>query len=536
MDSYLPAPDPRSKVTLAQGLIVLLKNILLSREPIYGLGEWAEAHAPDLLGLTSRQVKSLNDDCVGRCLERLFDTDYSSMVMALIAHVVREFEVDLDQLHNDSTTFAFFGSYQDAKADASKRGKPTLAVTYGHSKDHRPDLKQLLFILTVARDGAVPVYFTAADGNVTDDRTHRDTWDLMCQLTGKRDFLYVADSKLATSENMAHVHQNGGRFITALPRTRTEDKRFRELVRSGAVTWKDAWSRVDELGELVDVVQTSSQPATTSEGYRLLWFHSLRKQKLDAQTRARHIEKTLEELAKLRKRLRSSRTRFRQRAKVTEAVEKILQGRGCGAWIDVEVRESEEKSYRQAHRGRAGKDTHYVRSVRLRFDLDFRIKEDEARKEALTDGVFPLVTNVLDLEEKEVLLTYKKQARVEKRFSQIKTDYEVAPVYLKNVDRIEALLCVYFLALLTQALIERELRRAMADQRVDFLPLYPEGRPCKRPCTRRVLDLFQNIQRHELTEAGQDSNTMVTELSPIQREVLGLLGVPTRSYGRPTRA
>ncbi len=97
-------------------------------------------------------------------------------------------------------------------------------------------------------------------------------------------------------------------------------------------------------------------------------------------------------------------------------------------------------------------------------------------------------------------------------------------------------LCVYFLALLTQALIERELRRAMVDQRVDFLPLYPEGRPCKRPCTRRVLDLFRNIQRHELTEAGQDSNTMVTELSPIQREVLGLLGVPTRSYGRPTRA
>ena len=536
VDSYLPAPDPRSKVTLAQGLLVLLKNILLSREPIYGLGEWAEAHAADLLGLASRQVKSLNDDCVGRCLDRLFDTNYSSMMMALIAHVVKEFDVDLDQLHNDSTTISFFGSYKDARADASQRGKPTLAVTFGHSKDHRPDLKQLLFILTVARDGGVPVYFTAADGNVTDDRTHRDTWDLMCQLTGKRDFLYVADSKLATSENMAHVHQNGGRFITSLPRTRAEDKRFRELVRSGEVTWKDMWSKVDEQGELVDVFQISSQPATTSEGYRLLWFHGLRKQELDAQTRARCIETALRELAKLRKRLQSPRTRFRQRAKVTEAVEKIVEGRGCGAWIDVEVREIEEESYRQAHRGRAGKDTHYLRSVRTRFDLDFQINEDCVRKDALTDGVFPLITNVLDLNEREVLQAYKKQARVEKRFSQIKTDFEVAPVYLKNVARIEALLCVYFLALLTQALIERELRTAMVKQRIDSLPLYPEGRPCKRPCTRRVLDLFRNIQRHTLTEAGRDSNTMVTELSPVQREILGLLGVPARSYGRPTRA
>jgi len=536
VDSYLPDPDPRSKLAPAQGLLVLLKNILLSREPIYGLGEWAEAHAPDLMGLTSRQVKFLNDDRVGRCLDRLFDADYSSMVMALLTHVVEEFGVELDQLHNDSTSISFFGSYEDAKAGASQRGKPTLAITHGHSKDHRPDLKQLLFILTVARDGGLPVYFTAADGNVTDDRTHRDTWDLMCKLTGRHDFLYVADSKLATSENMAHVHQNGGRFITLLPRTRSEDKKFRELLRTGGVTWTNVWTKIDEKGELENIFQSSSQPATTSEGYRLLWFHSIRKQELDAHTRARHIQAALGELAKLRERLRSPRTRFRQRAKVAEAVEKILEERGCGAWIDVEVREVEEESYRQDNRGRPGKNTRYLRSVRERFDLDFRIKEDEVRREALTDGVFPLVTNVLDLSEREVLQAYKKQAKVEKRFSQIKTDFQVAPVYLKNVARIEALLCVYFLALLTQALIERELRAAMVKQRVDSLPLYPEGRPCRRPCTRRVLDLFQNIQRHTLTEAGQDANTMVTELSPVQKEILGLLGVPTRSYGRPVRA
>jgi len=217
---------------------------------------------------------------------------------------------------------------------------------------------------------------------------------------------------------------------------------------------------------------------------------------------------------------------------VAEAVEKILDERACNEWIDVEIKEIEEESYRQATPGRPGKDTHYVRSVRKRFDLDYQIKEEVILKEAQADGIFTLVTNASDLDELEVLQAYKGQAKVEKRFSQLKSDFEVAPIYLKNVARIEALLCVYFLALLTQALIERELRKAMIEQRLSSIPLYPEGRACSRPCTRRILDLFGNVQRHELTGAGAEPLTMVTDLSEIQRQVLGLLGVSARSYGR----
>jgi transposase len=532
LDSYLPKPDARSKVTPTKGLLVLLRNILLSREPIYGLGEWAEAHAPDQLGLAPWQITALNDDCVGRCLERLFDADYCSMLMALTVHVVKEFDVDLAQLHNDSTTVSFFGSYNDAVAGAVQRGKPTLAITHGHNKDHRPDLKQLLFILTVARDGGVPVYFKAVDGNVTDDRTHRETWSLMCQLVGRRDFLYVADSKLATSGNMAHVHQGGGRFVTVLPRTRAEDRHFRDLAQERKVSWQDLWTKTDENENVVDVFRVCAQPFTTTEGYRLVWIHSTQKQDADALARSRRIEAALRDLAQLGQRLRSHRTRYRQEAKVADAVAQILKYRSCEKWIGVEIKKIEEESYRQATRGRPGKDTRYVRSHRTRFDIDYQIEVDVIRQVALTDGVFPLVTNVTDLSELEVLRAYKKQPSVEKRFSQFKTDYEVAPVFLKNVARIEALMCVYFLALVTQALIERELRRAMAESAVDALPLYPEGRPCKRPCARRIIDLLQNIQRHELSGGGVESQTMVTDLSAIQRQVLKLLKVPARTYGR----
>lgn len=532
LDAYLPRPDPRSKVTAQQGLLVLVRNYLACREPIYGVGEWAARFAPDLLGLSPKQVGALNDDRVGRCLDRLFEADYSSMVLALIAHVVEEFGVDLDQLHNDSTTISFFGRYEQTVAEQLRAGKPMLAITFGHNKDHRPDLKQLVFILTLSSDGAVPMYFTAADGNVTDDKTHRRTWDLLCKIAGRQDFLYVADSKLATRENMAHVHQNGGRFITVLPRTRAEDRAFRELVREGQVTWRELWTKTDDEGELEDLFQISEHPSTTVEGYRLLWFQSHRKRELDAAARSSKLERALVALAELRERLCSPRTRIREEAKVHRAVEAILTEHGVADWIRIEVKKQEAATYRQERRGRPNKDSRYVRTVKTRFDLTYDVDHVALAREALTDGVFPLVTNDVDLNALDLLLAYKKQPLIEKRFSQLKSDFQVAPVYLKSVARIEGLLCVYFLVLLAQALIEREVRARMAEQGIGALPLYPEGRPCRRPCVRRILDLFENIQRHELSESGQGAETMVTELTALQRDVLRLAGVPVASYGR----
>ena len=231
--SALPPEDRRTKLSPVKALLVLLRNLLLSREPIYGVGEWAARHAPQTLGLLSQDLPRLNDDGVGRALDRLFMADVPSLVLAVATHVVKEFGVTLDELHNDSTTVTFCGAYTQAATSQRYLGRPTLAITFGHNKDHRPDLKQLLFILTVTADGGVPLHFRAESGNVTDDKTHCDTWDLLCQLTGRRDFLYVADCKLATSENMAYLHQRQGRFVTVLPRTRSEDAAFRSGRGSG---------------------------------------------------------------------------------------------------------------------------------------------------------------------------------------------------------------------------------------------------------------------------------------------------------------
>ena len=342
----------------------------------------------------------------------------------------------------------------------------------------------------------------------------------------------MADSKLATSENMTFIHGHGGRFVSVLPRTRKEDTEFRASLLTAQIPWRPLWDKTDEKGKLIDRFSVADEPGLTAEGYRLVWFHSSRKAELDAAARATNLQRALKELGQLRRKLHSRRTRYRQQAKVHEAVQAILEGCGASKWIRVDVEEETIPTYRQARRGRPGKDTAYVKKTTTRFDLKYSIDHEQIAVEAPSDGLFPLVTNDRTLSELELLHAYKRQPLIEKRFAQLKTDFEVAPVWLKDVGRIEALLGVYFFALLAEALLERQLRQAMQREGIEALPMYPEGRPCRRPTARRLIDLFEPTQRHELHQPGQPPTTLVTELSPLHRRLLRLLGVPATNYGR----
>jgi transposase len=528
---YLPREDKRSRVPTATALLVLLRNLLLSREPPYGVGEWASRYAPDLLGLSANQSDGLNDDRVGRCPDRLFHSDVASLALSVATQAITEFEVELDELHNDSTTVTFHGAYSDAAEEKAKHGRKTLAITRGHNKDHRPDLKQLLYILTVAGDGGVPVHLQVRSGNVTDDKTHRATWDLLCKLTGRRDFLYVADCKPATVENMASIHQRGGRFLSVLPRTRGEDRAFREAIRQGQVQWQPIHDKRDERGEVVDHYSVRASPTVSVEGYRLAWYHSTRKAELDAEARVRQVGKASAQLTELGRKSASPRSRYRQRAEVEEAVAEIVEACGVAAWITTGVQERTVETYRRKGRGRPGETTVYVRHTSSRFGLTFRIDYERLDAERCCDGIFPLITNEPSLSERDSLLAYERRPWIERRFTQLKTDFEATPVYLKDVSRIQALLCVYFFVMLAEAVLERELRRAMDREEIESIPLYPEGRPSRRPTARRVIDLFEDVQRHILVVADKPPLVFTTELTGLQHEILRLLGMRT-AYDR----
>jgi transposase len=542
---HLPPDDPRTELPTVSALLVLLRNVLLAREPIYGVAEWAARFAPDLLDLWDDEVALLHDDRLGRCLDRLFAGAGPEMILAVVRHVVSEFGVGLDELHNDSTTVSFYGAYENAGKEGQRHGRSTPAITWGHSKDHRPDLKQLLYTLTISEDGGVPIYFTTASGNVVDDRTHRQTWDLLHTLVGRPGFLYVADCKLASSENLTYIASRGGRFVTVMPRTYKEDGVFRARLRASAssVTWRALYDVTGTDGELLDRLSTSADEMVSSDGYRLLWYHSTRKAALDAATRNRWLQQASAALAELQERLAGPRTRFRQRVQVEQAVTRILEEQEVAAWLAVRIEERPRETFRQATPGRPTESTRYVKQTRPAYAIFWELQHEALAEAARDDGVFPLLTNDRTFDAEQVLRAYKRQPLIEKRFSQFKTDFAVAPVYLKNVARIQGLLTLYFLVLLTQTLLERELRRAMAQADVPSLPIYPEGRPCTRPTTCRIVELFAPIQRHVMrrlpgddpaslkTAGTEDDAVLVTTLTPAQRKILRLLGLTPADYG-----
>jgi transposase len=129
----------------AEVLGVLVHHVLVSRGPMYRIREWARRIEPEALELTAAQVEQLNDDRLVRSLEALAGESGRSVFFRLALRVIKDFELELQRVHFDTTTVTFFGQYE-ASTTAPR-------ITRGVNKDHRPDLKQLLFGLNVTSDG-----------------------------------------------------------------------------------------------------------------------------------------------------------------------------------------------------------------------------------------------------------------------------------------------------------------------------------------------------------------------------------------------
>jgi len=530
LQSYLPRDDARLRLAPAAVIGLVVRSIVVAQRPLYGLAEWAAPYDQVLLGLEPGDEAALNDDRVGRTLDRLFDCDRASLITGCVLAVVREFGVSLAQLHNDSTSVTLSGSY--AGADGRPRGgKATVAIRHGHNKDFRPDLKQLLFILTVTADGAVPIACRVADGNTPDDVTHIPTWEELRALVGKADFLYVADGKLCSKEALGHIAGRGGRFVTVVPRGRREDTWFRDWVQSHAPAWQEALRRPGaRLGDPERIWRTFEAPAPSVDGYRVIWVHASSKAARDAASRAARIEAGLATLDVLATRLAGPKTRLRTRVAAEEAAAAALAAAGATRWVGFTITETEEVAFRQERRGRPGSETRYRRSEKRIFTVSARVRAEAVAYDAATDGCFPLITNDLAMTPAEVLAAYRYQPNLERRHHMLKGPQEVAPVYLQTPQRIEALLLCHFLAMLAEALIEREIRTSMKSAGLSGIPLYPELRECPSPSAPRILEIFQGVQRHELISEGEVVQSFEPQLTPLQQQVLELLHVPASVY------
>src|SRR5215467_6976783 len=526
--------DARCVVPHARALGVLLRSIIVEREPIYRQQETVNGFAAGMFGIAAEEMEHLGDDRLGRALDHLFDADRAALLTDVVLAVGQTFALKFDEFHNDSTTVSFCGAYRSAWG-REIRGRSAPAITYGHSKAHRPDLKQLLFILTMAADGNIPVAFRCSDGNTSDSRTHIETWNTLRAVAGRADFLYVADSKLCSRENMDHIDRAGGRFVTVLPRNRLEDEQFRQWIQTNTPDWALVWDRPHPryADGPRDRWLVFPAPLPSAEGWTVVWVWSTLLTLRQEARRQRNMAAASDELADLRERLVGPRTRLRRAADIDFQVKTILEKHHVARYMRVERTVREDHIYKQARRGRPGPSTIYRKITKRRFDIEWTIDQHAIAYDHKSDGMYPLITNDRNLSPAQVLEAHKGQPMIEKRFEQIKTVHEIAPVFLKNEGRIEALFTLYFLGLLVQALIEREVRLAMKREKIDELPLYPEQRDCARPTTEQILRLFSLAERHRLLHDGKPVQSFDVQFTELQRQVLALLGVSEDAFRLP---
>lgn len=246
-----------------EAIEAVLKSLLVEPAALYRIPHWYTQNDPSL----APGGTNLGDDALGRALEVLFLGDRASLMTRLTLVTIRVYQVNIDQLHNDSTSIKFYGAYKRQHRNAIK-------LKRGHSKDHRPDLKQLVYNLTITADGAVPVHFKAHDGNRTDDTLHIDTWLTLRAMLGRSDFLYVADSKLCVAAIMFKIEKEHGRFLTTVPDTRAETKEFAEKCYTASVRWLPLTRRQASRKRGYDVFQIAEGTYQLAEGYRLYWYRS----------------------------------------------------------------------------------------------------------------------------------------------------------------------------------------------------------------------------------------------------------------------
>ena len=504
-------------------LILMIINLVQGKQPLYELEHWVQSLDARCLGYGSLPKGKINDDRFGRALDKLYKADRASLMTQLVMGVVKEFDLQLDRIHNDSTTLKACGKYPG-------KTKSGFELKNGHSKDHRPDLKQLVYSLSICADGAVPVHQKTYPGNRTDDTTHIETWNTLRQIQPDPGFLYVADSKLCTDKQLHHIVSHQGRAITMMPNTWKEVSLFMDALRKSPKAKQEIWRRLkpgsDTEMEYFSVFKGIH--LTQKRGYRIHWIYSSEKRQRDRHARRKRIEKAEEALMELAGRINFRKLKTQEA--IQAAIDAILAQYKVGAFLHVKIGTTREETRTQIGKGRPGKNTQYKQVIKIVFTLGFSRNATVLRQEARTDGVFPLLCTDKDLTAKEVLRAYKYQPRLEKRFQQFKHIHHGMPLLFKKLERIEATMFAFFIALMIQALIERQVRNQMADRNIPAIALYPEDRDASHPTTAKIMGIFADISTYRLTSSTREIKDFRDDLTEVQRTILSFLNISEETY------
>lgn len=460
------------QVSFGQLLVAMIINGLgFTGRTLHMYGEYFKDKPLDRLLGEGIAAEHINDDALGRCLDALYDYGVSDLYQQLSEKVVAHLGLGNESLHLDSSSFHYDGR------ETPDDDMHTVRLTKGYSRDHRPELNQVVLNLICENQSGIPVYMKVASGNSNDmDGFKQIVKAHVGSLKAAHSSRYlVADAALYTQETLVDLQQMGQMFITRVPQTLKEAK---ALIKSAATL--------------------SFEPI--NEGYKGVWCQSdyagvpqkwLLVRSEQAQKRERH---TLDK--RMQKQAEQSRKSFKKLCQLefaceTDAHQALEQWRDKQVVCDVNASVHQVAVYAGA--GRPAKDQaperhYYVITGALFVPLAIR----QAMLKEL--GLFIIATNHIDntLTMDKVLSTYKSQQAVEKGFRFLKSpDFLTSSFYLKKPERIEALLMVMTTCLMVYAALEHKIRAELVAQDKTFPNM--KYKPYQKPTARWVFQCFQGI-------------------------------------------
>lgn len=501
IDQAIPQDREQRIVTVGQAVKAMILNGLgFVNQRLYLMPQFFETKPTERLLGEGIRPEHLNDDSLGRALDSLYDYGVTELFRDVAAHAAQRLGLRPRFVHLDATSFHVDGKYNsEEEADAIAEG--VVHVRQGYSRDHRPELNQVVLDLMVEHRAGLPVLMQPLSGNSSDQGDFPKLIERhLSGLQQAYGFDYiVADSALYSAEHIQRLSERGAKFITRVPETIQQAK--------------TAIAEVD-LEALVPLVEGYHAQVLSSDygGVAQRWVLILseaaraRAEKTAQKTLGRVHEQERKAFRELSERVFACRTDAERALEIFTSSLKIS-------------RVEDPRLLECMHYGQLGAPEEHPQRSSYRIEGHLVFSETRRAEYITRKSLFILATNELSAEalsDKELLSAYKGQSRIERGFRFLKDPLFLASsLYLKNEKRIMALLMVMTLCLLVYAALEYRIREGLRQQGRAFPD--QKGKPSARPTARWVFQCFVGIhvlmlEQQELVLNLSDRHTIILEV------------------------
>jgi len=505
--------DTGRKVSVGQAVQAMVLNGLgLTGRAMYLTPEFYESKPVDLLIGEGIEASDLNSDSLGKALDHLHEAGITELFASLSVHALRRYGIDVRFAHLDTTALSLQGDY-DVEQDEDPDAEQVITITYGHSKDHRPDLKQAILGMICANRTSIPIYLSAISGNTSDKTSLPEIAEVYLEQFAEDEDtpILVADSALYSADAIKKLSSTP--WVSRVPATINEAK---DLL---ANTDKETMSVSDR--DDYCFYETTSTYGDVEQRWLVVRYEPRRQAQLA--NFEKRIQRERTKLDKAAKKLQ------RQAFSCAEDAHKALARFNKKYSFHTIIGEA-TASERYTQPGRPTETSETVTDWHLILTVT---PHNEAIAQAQKPlGKYIIATNVMDehmLSAEELLTLYKDQnCSVERGFRFLKDPMFFAhSLFLKKPSRIMALLMVMGLSLLIYALAEHHLRQQLVEQ--DQSIPDQKGKPTQNPTMRRVFQMFEGI--HILTiRTDAFRQRMVTNVKAVHLQIATLLGEPILKF------